>query len=72
MRRRNINAVLKKKKATGAAGHGNRKEVAGLPLPSCWFQPRDSTLAGERRLSLVERHPDQSLFCQIFNGSLCF
>lgn len=61
-----------KRKATQAAGpkgySSDRKEVAGLPLPPCWFQPRNSTLAGERRLGLAERRLSHSLFCRTRNG----
>lgn len=58
--------------SAGKAGPGNRKEVAGLPLPSLWFQLRNPTLAGKRRLGLMERHPNHSLFCQTEKGPLCF
>lgn len=73
--RSRINAAKKEKPhwlSAGKAGPGNRKEAAGLPLPSLWFQPRNPTLAGKRRLGLMERHPNHSLFCQTVKGPLCF
>lgn len=44
---------------------GNRKGMAGLPLPALWFRPRNSTLAGEGRLSLTKRGPNHSFSCHI-------
>ena len=66
-----------KRKATQAAGpkgySSDRKEVAGLPLPPCWFQPRNSTLAGERRLvGPCWKAPQPFSFLSDTKWTLCF